>query len=133
MNSLPCQRPRHPRAIADGCVERDMDYGEGGPTYRVHFAVTYGGCPMRWSSMDHPGEPAEGPEWEITEVEAERWDEHGNHYWTPIENVNCREGIQAIWAWAEMLDLSEDAAEATTDQHELYRESEADNRRDPLE
>lgn len=131
--NLPFQRTR--RFITEFSVERDMDYGEGGPTYQVHVAVTYAGCAAQGPSYASGGQPAEGPEWEIACVEGEVWNEDRKAYdWVDVRNMGLnREEVDSIEHWAEMLDVDDEVEEALRDEHEAALEWRAEQRRDPLE
>ena len=130
--NLPFQRTR--RFVAEGSVIRTMDYGEGGPDYQVHFGVTYAGCAAQGPSYASGGQPAEGPEWEITGIDEEVWNPERKAYdWQPIERTHNKHEIESVEHWAEMLDLSDEVEEALRDEHEAAMEWRAEQRRDPLE
>lgn len=128
MTAPTCTLPK-PRAIAEFSVERDHDYGEGGPTYQVHVAITSAGCAAQLSGPPENCHPAEGPEWEITGIEAERWNAERKAYdWVPIEQVcDCKEEIDAIEHWAEMLDLDDEVEQALHDARDAAEDWRAEN------
>lgn len=126
---VPCMRP-----IAEGSVIRSMDYGEGGPDYQVHFAVTYGGCQARISGPPEDCYPGEAPEWEITGIDEEVWDAERKAYdWVPIERSHGKHEIESVESWAEMLDLADECAEALEGEREAALEWQAEQRRDGRE
>lgn len=111
-------------------VIKSMDYGEGGPDYRIHFEVTYAGAPAQGPSYASGGQPAEAPEWEITGIDEEKWNADCKAYdWVPIERSHNKHEIEAVYSWAELLDLSDEAAEAVAEEHEAYLEQQAEYRR----
>lgn len=131
--NLPFQRPRR-NAITEFSVERDMDYGEGGPTYQVHVGVTYAGCAAQGPSYASGGQPAEGPEWEIVGIDEEVWNDDRKAYdWQPIERTHNKHEREAVEHWAEMLDLADEVDEALRDEYEAAMEWRAEQRRDPLD
>jgi len=138
---VPCMRP-----IAEGTVVRSMDYGEGGPDYQVHFAVTSAGCPARISGPPEDCYPAEAPEWEIVGIDGEEWDcaedGHPQCRWVPIEETHAetaqqsaahKREIDAINSWAESLDLADECADALAGEREAALERQGEYRRDALE
>lgn len=121
-------------AITEFPVVRDMDYGEGGPTYQVHVAVTSGGRSAQGPSYASGGQPAEAPEWEIVGVDEEVWNADRKAYdWVPIEKTHSREEIDAVEHWAEMLDLDDEVEEALRDAQAASEEWRDEQRRDPLD
>jgi hypothetical protein len=122
------------RPIAEGSVVRSMDYGEGGPDYQVHFAVTSGGCSAKIYGPPENCYPAEGPEWQITGVDGEEWDTARKAYdWVPIEKTHTKEQIDAVNSWAESLDLADECAEALAGERAASLERQGEYRRDAIE
>lgn len=113
---------------------RDMDYGEGGPAYRIHFEVTSPGCPAKTYGPPEDCFPAEAPEWEITGIDGEDWDDGRKAYdWVPIEKLRyAKYEVDAIYAWDESLDLSDEAVEAVMADREAALEFQAEARADAL-
>ena len=117
-----------------GTVIRTMDYGEGGPEYRIHFDVTSPFVPAQTYGPPERCYPAEGPEWEITGIDGEAWDGNpASPFWVPIEKTHLKHEIEAIYGWAEGLDLSDEAVEDAEAEREAYLEAKGDARRDALE
>ncbi len=131
--SLPFQRTRN--AIAEFSVIRTMDYGDGGPDYQVHVAVTYAGCAPQLSGPPENCYPGEAAEWEIVGIDEEVWNAERKAYdYVPVtDKTHSKYEIDAIEHWAEMLDLSDDVEEALRDEYEAALEWRAEQRRDPLE
>lgn len=112
-------------------VEGSFSGAEGGPEYRVHFEVTHPGYPEQGPSYASGGQPAEGPEWEIVQIDAEEWAPGSKESrWLPIEQTHQKYQIDAIYGWAESLDLSDECVEALADEREYYEEQRAESRAD---
>ncbi len=79
--------------------------------YRIHFEVF------------------SGPEWTITGIDYDPWSGFAS-YWIAIELAPFRDQKDALYSWAESLDLSEECAEYLEGQAEADAELRYDLRRE---
>jgi hypothetical protein len=118
-----------------GTVIRTMDYGEGGPEYRIHFEITSPFVPAQTYGPPERCYPSEGPEWEITSIDEESWNKDTREYsWVDLDKTNhTQEEVEAVWSWAEGLDLSDEAVEDAMAERDAYLEAKGDAQREGLE
>lgn len=117
---------------ATGTVIRDMDDGGGGPPYRIHFEVTSPFVPAKTYGPPESCYPAEAAEYEITGIDCEAWNGDRKSFWVPIERTHDKLEAEAVYDWAEGLDLSDETVEAIEGEREAYLEQQAECRADAL-
>jgi hypothetical protein len=108
--------------------------------YRIHFEVTHPGRPAKLYGLPENCYPAEPPEWAITGIDGEVWDVQRAGMpdtwrtcrWLPIERTHSKLEAEAVYTWAEGLDLSDEAVEDVYAQREANLEAQAEARADAI-
>jgi hypothetical protein len=118
-----------------GTVIRTMSGDDGdGPEYRIHFEVTSPYVPAQTYGPPERCYPAEGPEIQITGIDGEEWNTARKFYdWVPIEKTHLKYEVEAVYGWAELLDLSDEAVEDAMAERDAYLEAKGDAQREGLE
>ncbi len=100
--------------------------------YQIHYEITSRGHPGRGPSLSGPGDPPEGPEWELTSVEqAVYLPDNRDPEWVDIRKTGLSpEAITHIESWAEDQIDPDDVHEAIRDEQIAEEEFRSDLRHD---